>query len=539
MERLTRDFQLKLSLLAAAAAVFAGGLTACGPAFRLQDAAGNDIVNLDTVKLPASQLKTLDGQVKWTPSADGLPSSLDFEVKIPYGRVFDMSSKIVKGVLPFSCQLIPGITNSSYGSYVKGEIPCGGIVDQNWKQLLVVNVDPMSGKSDGFDYQVGAVNFPVWLSRDQRAGDYTESDLDSKSASRSRRSSKAFGEDVSLRFNPTGARAAIELCLNVPGTTVTSTRQSVWAKAAKKVLGIKLSYSSDFDITPGQASFDYGRGCFQIDLGYTGLTSAPTVALKTTKNPALANSSYAGLNIKIKDWFLRLIDNVMNFFKSSIRKKVQAQVVNKVNDMLDQDVETGRWFTKIHGEEMVRDQGEKLTREITKAVNRIGLPSSIDDLKAQLKDRCRLKKLSVSPDWDRRLEEFCARVIDQVEFQIEAFARVDELAAKGCYDYMARLHDSSGKWWAEECQFVSRFRVKLPAVDADYLTELKLLVANLIAMDRIPEDWRSALDDLNLDEATLGRVLEELEKRGYNQVNRGDLETVVAEILTRLRTAGL
>ncbi|MBX3017344.1 MAG: hypothetical protein KF767_05600 [Bdellovibrionaceae bacterium] len=513
-------------------------LTACAPGFRLQDAAGNDIVNLDAVKQPAASLKTVDGEVKWNPSSEALPSSLDFEVKIPYGRVFGMSSKIVKGVLPFSCQLIPGITNSSYKSYEKGEIPCGGIIDGNWKQLLMVNVDAMSGKSDGFDYRVGAVNFPVWLSRDQRAGDYNESDLDTKS-SVTRRSSKHFGEDVSLRFNPSGSKAAIELCLNVPGSTVTSNRQTVWSKASKKILGIKLSYDSDFDINPGQARFDYARGCFQIDLGYTGLTSAPTVALKTTKNPALANASYAGLNIKIKDWFLRLIDNVMNFFKSSIRKKVQAQVVRSVNDMLDQDVETGRWFTKIHGEELVREQGEKLTRDITKAVNRIGLPASVADLKAQLKDRCRLKKLSVSPDWDQRLEEFCTRVIDQVEIEVEAFARDEAMAAKGCYSHLARLHDSNGKWWASECQFVSRFRVKLPTIDVDYLTELKLLVANLVAMDRIPDDWRAALDDLNLDEATLGLVLEELEKRGFNQVNRGDLETAVEEILKRLRTAGL
>lgn len=514
------------------------GLSACGPAFRLQDGAGNDLVNVETVKLPSSKLKTLDGEVKWNPSENGLPSSLDFEVKIPYGRVFGMSSKIVKGVLPFACQLVPGITNSSYSSYERGEIPCGGIVDNSWKQLLVVNVDPMSGKSDGFDYRTGGANFPVYLSRTQNSGDYTETDLDSKS-SVSRRSSTKFGEDVSLRFNPSGQSAAIELCLNVPGATVRSTSQTVYAKASKKVIGIKLSYDSDFAVNPGQARFDYARGCFQIDLGYTGLISAPTVQLKTTKNPALSNASYAGLNIKIKDWFLRLIDNVMDFFKSSIRKKVQAQVVRSVNDMIDQDVETGRWFTKVHGEDLVREQGEKLTRQITKAVGRIGLPSSVADLKAQLKDRCRLKKLSVSPDWDQRLEEFCTRVIDGVEIEIEAFARDEDMAAKGCYSHMARLHDSDGKWWAQQCQFVSRFRVKLPAIDVDYLTELKLLVANLIAMDRIPEDWRAVLDDLNLDEATLAIVLEKLEERGYNQVNRGDLETIVAELLPQIRKAGL
>ena len=60
-----------------------------------------------------------------------------FEMKVPFGRIYQMSSKLVRFTLPFACQYIPGISNSSVSSYDFGEVPCGGIVDQNWKQLMM------------------------------------------------------------------------------------------------------------------------------------------------------------------------------------------------------------------------------------------------------------------------------------------------------------------------------------------------------------------------------------------------------------------
>lgn len=509
-----------------------GALSACAPTFHAQDSEGNDMITAESVGQPSAMLKTVDGSVSWTANSE---LELEFETKIPFGRIFKMSSDVVKGLLPYSCQFITGLTNSPITTYKKGEIPCGGVIDQSWKQLLVVTVEGRSGHSSGFDYSVSGAKIPVWISRIQRSGSYSESNLDTKTLL-TRPSSRNFGEDISLRYVPAGANARLELCMNIPGTTLTSSDQRIHASAWKRVLGVKLSYGSDFEMSPGQAQFDYARGCFAMDFGWTGTSTAPQIQLKTTELPALANARYEGLNIRIEDWFLRLVDNTMNFFKASIRKKVQARLVNKVNTLLDQDVESGRWFTKIHGEDLVKNTGTKLTQQISKAVNRIGLPSSIQDLRTQIKDSCRLKKLSLSKDWTQRLEEFCQNVVSKTEIHIEPFARDEKSQALGCYAHLARLHDSNGKWWAKDCQFASRFSVKIPLQYKDYLEELKLIIASHISVDRIPESWKDALADLNLDEATLALVLEELERRGYNQVTAGDFGQRVQEILALVRS---
>lgn len=510
-----------------------GSLTACGPAFKQQDTQGNDVISSNAVQLRSAQLKTIDGEVSWNPLNNN-ELSLEFEVKVPYRRVFKMSSQVVKALIPFTCQAIPGIMNSAVQSYKQGEIPCGGIIDNDWKQLLSITVDPMSGTSDGFNYFVTGTTIPVMISRAQNSGSYSESNLDSKS-NETRTSSPQLGEDISLRYNPEGTKAQIELCMNVPGATVTSTRQSVNAKAWKNVLGVKVSYDSDFEINPGQARFDYARGCFAMDFGWMGKELAPQLNLKTTMAPQLSNAQYSGLNIKISDWFLRLADNVMDFFKFSIRSKVQEKMVGKVNSMLDSDVETGRWFTRIHGEERLQEVGRKVTQQIANSVARIGLPSSTEELRTQVKDNCRLKKMSISEDWTDRLEQFCKYVVSEIQIEIEPFHRDQDSAAKGCYSHMARLHDSQNKWWANECHFAVRFKVSLPLPFKEFTNELKLMIASQISVDRIPEAWQERLQELKIDEATLAIVLEQLEAQGLTQVTAGDLGQRAAPIIEQLR----
>src|SRR5690606_11945783 len=127
---------------------------------------------------------------------------------------------------------------------------------------------------------------------------------------------------------------------------------------------------------PGQATFDFGRSCVRA----TYDSETARLQLTSTKAPSLSNVTYSGLKIRIKDWFLRLADNIMGFFKASIKEAAIKRVTNKVNNLADKDVESGAWFAKIHGERMLNEQSEKISNLIHKNVSRIGIPTTDSEI---------------------------------------------------------------------------------------------------------------------------------------------------------------
>ncbi|MBX2995532.1 MAG: hypothetical protein KF681_11945 [Bdellovibrionaceae bacterium] len=514
-----------------------GLTTGCGPGFKTAEVL-EQTVSLSSVNGRDAKVQTQDGSLSWQTQISS-SVELQFEMKVPYGRIHRLSSGLIRGLTPYTCQFIPGLMNSSPFAYNKGEIPCGAIIDQNWKQLAVIPVDPVMGNSDGFNYQVSGFNVPVWIARAQRAGTYAEANLDTKTV-QSRTSSTVFGDDVSLRYAPSGSSARFELCMNLPGSTVTSNRQTISAKASKKVLGVKISYASDFDVDMGGVNYDYARGCFAADFGWQGSSLSPTLQLTTTQAPYLANAVHGGLKIYIRDWFLRLADNILGFFRSSLRVKAEKLGTSEANKVLDQDVETGRWFSKVHGEQTLATAAQKMTQQISKGLTRVGIPSSTNDVRAMIADSCRLKKLSGSQDWTNRVETLCRDLLEKIEVTVEPFSVDADSSGKGCYASFARVHESQGKWWASECQFSARFKIKIPLMYQDYQQELKLLLASRFSLDRIPDDWKNALEGYGVDELNLAEVLEELERQGYTQVTGGDwasrLQSVVAQIRARQAT---
>ena len=250
---------------------------------------------------PLTQFLSTLGSLNWSRAVNGptaSPSSVtyNFTLAVPYGRVYGAASATIKHLAPFTCQAINTLESSSPQSYNPGEIPCGRVIDGSWKELVSIPVNTISGSWDGITYQINPLILPVDISRGANEGIYQVQSLDTKSQV-SRTSSTVFGEDISVMYTPSGNSAAMELCLNIPGVEVTSNPQNVSVDAWKKILGVKISYGTSFTITPGQASYDYGRACFAIDYNWPGSNSAPTVSLSTTQAPTLSNLSYQGFTI--------------------------------------------------------------------------------------------------------------------------------------------------------------------------------------------------------------------------------------------------
>lgn len=515
-------------------------LTACGRAFQVQndDASAMSATNIlpNQVTVSENKISGPEGELSWSSISASEDIELSYQMKIPFGRVYKLASIATRVMSPFVCQWTPGVENESPLAYRTGEVPCGKFVDGNWKQIVNVPVEPYYDIVEGFQVYVSGANIPVLLSRSSRQGSYQESSLTTKSTV-TQTSSASFGDDVSIRYVPQGTSARLEVCMNIPGATVTSSTQEVWAKAWKNVLGVKVSYDSTLTVNPGLASFDYARGCFAADLGWKGQSLSPAINFTTTQAPYLSNVSYAGLHLKINDWFLRLADNIMGFFKSSLRKSLTERIVRLANKMADQEIETGRWYTRVHGEEVLQKAGEKITQRINTIFTRVGVPSSTTAVRSLIADQCRLKKFAAPQEFTQRLETFCRDVINQIEIKIEPFAVDSASQQAGCYSHFARIHDSfsKDKWWNKQCQFGSSFSIRIPALWKDYQAELKQMLSSHIAGVNLPQDWQQALSQNNVDSYLLSLLLEEAEKQGYTQIVSSDWASRLPALLEQIR----
>lgn len=521
-------------------ALIAGALTGCG---KFQTQTGQEFNNLTSqssmIKAPQSRIATSDGIVSWTTTDTAVNVELNFDLKIPFGRVYRAASTVVKWVAPMLCQAMPGIEVSPISSYRAGEIPCGTVTGSNYKEILQINANGQSGSADGFDYSVSGFNLPVLVDRNQKTGNYSEASLDSKTTV-NRQTSVNFGDDISIRFTPSGQNGKWEICANIPGTTVTSNPTTLYASAKKNLWLFDLNFGSSLNVTPGHATYDYGRACFAVDFGWAGPGKYIKVAAVPTVNPHLVNASYGGLNIEINDWFLNLIDNVMDWFDSSIRRSAEQQLAGQANGFIDSDVKTGAWFGKIHGANMVTDWANRATSFTSNIFTRIGVPSSSDDLKKMITDSCNRFLAKGGEAWTKELQIFCKDIIPNIELTVEPFSVDSSSRSAGCYDYFARIHDSKDsvgneKWWSKNCQFAAKIKIGVPLKYKIYIDQIKLLLANRVVLDRIPQNILALYSKWNLDEFTLLLVLEELDRRGIRPDSQSQVNSVVPEIIKSIR----
>jgi hypothetical protein len=542
-----------------------GLVMGCSSEFQVAGEQFNNLTPIsETIMRAKGEVTTADGTVRWetkpsaqvqtqmqaqvqaqllalgaeSQTAGGISegSTLFFDVSIPFARVYQASDTAIRLMAPLACTALPELERESPLAYRPGEIPCGRFASDGWKRLMNVSVEPTQGTESGFRYTVSGTTLPVWISRDQRSGTYIESNLTTRTEI-SRSSSTQFGRDVSVRFDPQGQSALWTACANLPGATVTSPATVISAKAERNILGFRASYGSEFDVQPGRVTYDYARACLQTRISWPTTQLAPVVQTSLLAPPAVVSAQYEGLRIGIRDWFLRLVDQIIGWFRSSIKTSVERQITQRGNTILDQDVESGRWFSKVHGEDTVRKFGESATRQTLQTLTRLGIPSQAADLKLALQDSCRRIRISRAELWTDKLQTLCKDLIANTEITITPFVRDASQDQSGCYNHFVRLAESSSRaWWHSECGFRARFEIRVSSDLISYLDEIKLLVVNRVVLDRLSEAWRSRLATLQIDELTGLLLLEELERRGVLTDNPGLISvSTLDEVLNLIR----
>lgn len=487
------------------------------------------------VAVSSDHLVTDSGELKTSQNVMA-DQSTEFDIKmdIPFGRVYSALSSVIRDSIPKICKLTPDIYSGNSDAYKVGEVPCGTPYSEHWKKIADISIDEFN-KSGSTETKVWGFSLPILLSRTQYQGYYKEARLDNRSE-QNLLSSKALGEDISIRYSPDGQSSRTELCLNIPGVAVRAPEVNVKARVRKKILGVRVSKTADFGVNPGQARYDYGRACFALDLGWTRAGVASK--LIATEKPYLSGAKHEKFNIKIKDWFLKVVDKVMSFFKKSIRTKIMKQVRSTVNKIVEQDIETGAWFTRIHGDELLEKGGKKFNQKAREVIARIASPSNKEEVKEMISDSCRLLKFG-SEKWNDRLEFFCADVIDQLDFRIEPFSVDAKSRELGCYDYFANIHMTEIKgnpqWWSSQCKFSMKIKVKVPSVWSEYAKELQEVLKSHIDQEQIPEEWIEKMEELKLSSYKLNLILKELEARGIRHINEHDWRTTIPDLIAKLR----
>jgi hypothetical protein len=497
---------------------------------------GGEMRSAQKAKSLSSSESTSLGKLDWDDvKINNDNVELVYDLQIPFGRVYKTVSKVMDLMTPRLCESM----NSTGQNYRAGEVPCGRIIDNNWKELTVVNIERSESVNSGYNVTVDAFNVPVWLSRTTRQGNYVERDLDVRRDVQ-KTSSAQFAKDLSLKWTPSNNAVKMEMCMNIPGGTLTAPKFNVNARARKKTWYGHFSTSSGFEVTPGSATWEFGRGCFEVNYIHAQGMEDSQLVLKTTKAPYLSGVQYKGLNIRIKDWFWRLVDNIMSIFNASIRKSIIKKFSNSVNNMADRDVESGQWFSKVYSDEVLRKQGDKLHSRIRQVIQRTGGLMNGGNVKSLLRDNCRLIKFSKHPLWDQKHQAFCTSILQNLEISVDPLHRDEESQQAGCYDSFANIHatkTASGedKWWSKKCKFSARFTIRMSQSAKDYLDEIHDLLLQQIDEARIPADWKNILDSFQIDEMALNLVLEEAEKKGLEALSAEDLRKQLPSLIEQVK----
>lgn len=453
-------------------------------------------------------------------------------IKIPYGWVYTAASVASRLASPMACQ-VRGLEAEAnpHKAYAPGEMPCGRFTSGGYKQVAVFDVPQQDTKSGRFTAKVNGFSLPIWISRQQFGGVYKESRLDSRSTE-SITSSTSVGDDVSIRYEPRedGTGMKLHLCATMPGMEVTIPQTTVRAKASAKLGFAKVSYATDLTVNFGQARFDYARGCFATEVAFNGDSLVPQFQFTATEVPHVSNATYKGLHVRIGDWWLRFLDNVMNWFRASLRKSLTKQAVREVNSYADKEFETGAWFVKAHGHETLNSLSDTVNRASMRAMRSTGLPLSGAEMRSLLERQCGLVPMFKGVNYD--FAAACKRVLAGVKVAILPFYRDPGMAADGCYDHFANIHqsrDENGKWkwWAKRCGFAMQLQVRVVAglTDEDRRT-LEETLQTLSQLDTWLELARAKLGWSKDDEAILLFVFDEAFKNGEKLGSLDDLARI-------------
>lgn len=457
------------------------------------------------------------------------------DVDVPFARVLKPLSQLARQYAPQVCKL----ANLPYAGevYHNAELPCGYPDNDNtWKSIFTVNIPGLNGWSGSIYYDIYGFQVPLKIGRSNQTGPYTEDSLDTL-GSTTFQSSQTLGEDISVMFRPHGNVADLEVCMNIPGQTITTPPLYLYGNAYKSVLGVSVTLSANSVVRPGIASFQYIRQCFAATGGFDTNTGSPVYQITHISNPDIVGTQLQYTQLQFQDWITNLLSNILNFFGTNVSQQIANYLQTEVKTASEDDVKNGQFLIDAArgfiGDDWAQDIGAALNNRLHSDL----VPSSGVNLKNALSAQCdRLSSLLSEHDVARLDPEKCRSFLDMVDLYLVPFKYDADQDAKGCYSHFANIHKSntgsdSDYWWKTECRFKIKMMVGIPKSDFDNgISQIQQAVIKLASTLRDDIKISSAFatagvstSGLNLDGPALDRILAQMKSEGYKNIAREDL----------------
>lgn len=451
------------------------------------------------------------------------------DVEVPYARVLKPLSQLVRKYAPQVCKL----ANFSYagdGVYHNEELPCGHPnYDGIWKHIMDVNVPGLNGWSGDVYYDLFGFNVSLMIGRTNQQGLYNEDSLDSN-GSQNFTSSKTLGEDVSFRFRPHGNYADFDICMNIPGTTITTPPIYIPGNAYKKILGISITLDANMELKPGIISYQYIRQCFSASAGFNANTGMPIYQLTKVTNPDVVGAQLNYTQLNFQNWFTNAVSGLLNLIGTNINQEIANYLQQEVKSASEDDVRNGQFLLNAARSTLGDEWTGKVSQAMTGQVNSELLPGDGVNFKETLRSQCdRLSSLLSEYDTNRLDPEKCRAFLDMTDIFIVPFKYSQELDEKGCYSHYANIHKANtgsddDYWWKTQCKFNVKIMVGISREDDQ---NIKNMVVSLVSTLRNEINLGSAFaaasvstSGLQLDTGTLDKILAQMKAEGYKNIAR-------------------
>ncbi len=511
--------------------------TTSGQKITLAQVTEQDVVN----NLLQTDWSTIHAQL-----AAGQMKYYSIELDFDYEKALKPLSQAIRKYSPQACKFI-GLPYRE-GAYNENEWHCGNPIDGNWKDMVTLNIPNINGSEAGFNYAMNGFQMPIRIGRGNNSGSYNESTLDNLQVT-ALSSSQKVGEDVSVRFRPQNTKVGLDVCLNVPGTSISAPFRNVYGHAWKQIAFVTLDLDASMDVTPGNVNFSYLRQCFSTTLGINTNTGVPYINLDKIENPHVESANLSYTNFQFKNWFTSLLSNILTLFGLNISNEINKVLQGRVANISANDVQNSQFMLEYVKQALGEQWATRVNNALVGKLNTDVAPSSAIDFKNILKRQCdRLSSLQSISDAKRFNPEVCKLALDYLELHLVPFSRDLDMKNAGCYDHYVNIHksdDGTNYWWKNTCKFKVKIMLGVPVLR----DELVDLVAQLIESIRTDVQNNQALIDAlkgiqnpDIDNDTLDSIISILKGNGVNDISVEDIADYIKRnqgTIAALKTSSL
>ncbi len=452
--------------------------------------------------------------------------------KCPAAKLLVPLRTACETAIPQICSRL-GLPASPADQYKKGELPCGKIVDGNWKQVHIYKLPKIKESENGIKIKVDSFDIPIYLSRQQRQGRYVEADLDGQKPVQ-KLSSLEFMKDVSVRYVPYEDKSYFQVCFNIPGADISTPKVKFKGKAKKKIGHFgHIHADAKMEGKFGDAKFDYARSCVTAFIKLDEKTLKPVIEIKEIQKPVFSNVDLGEVKIKFKSWLAKLTNKILKVFSVNLEEIISKVADDKIEKFEKKEVESGKWVLRVLKGKVHTNLSTVLTEKISQQVYDKGDVLTFSSLNNKLRKQC--EKISSLVPASSQAQDFFANCDDffsRVKLQFAPFHRSDDMEAMKCYDYLAPLYgtkDAQGKkkWWAKDCQFSMQVYAQFPGDLEKYKDSLIALLMTFRDSDEWPTSVSGVLNKLNIDDQELDHYLDLWRERSTAKPHLEDLVDLI------------